>query len=75
MESFFMQLYTNSILAIYSSPHNTREYSSNVLKHILIYLQKIIRKNIKIVDMRINMVQCEYNLSKITVITNVVVYI
>ncbi len=31
-----MHFYTNSILAIYNSPHNTREYSSNVLKTYLI---------------------------------------
>ncbi|OTX35437.1 hypothetical protein BK720_07770 [Bacillus thuringiensis serovar brasilensis] len=70
-----MHFYTNLILSIHNSPHNTRVYSSTVLKLTSYYLQKIKRNIIKIVDMRTNMIQCGYNLPKIIVITNVVVFI
>ncbi|EJV75886.1 hypothetical protein IG9_05584 [Bacillus cereus HuA2-9] len=54
-----MRFYTNSLLSIHNSPHNTREYSSSEVKPILLYLQKIGRKIIKTVDMRTNMIKCE----------------
>lgn len=75
MKSFFMHFYTNSLLSIHNSPHKTSEYSSSVVKPILLYLQKIRRKMIKTVDMRTNMIECEYYFPKIIVITSGVVYI
>lgn len=42
-----MHFYTNFLLSIHNSPHNTREYSSSEVKPILLYLQKIGRKIIK----------------------------
>lgn len=55
-----MHLYTRSLLTIEKSPHYTCDYASCVVKHTILYLQKIRREFIKIVDMRTNMIKCEY---------------
>ncbi|OWT47740.1 hypothetical protein CER22_29375 [Bacillus sp. K2I17] len=70
-----MHIYTNPLLPIHNSPHNGREYSSNLIKPIPKYLQKIRRKIIKTVDMRTNRIECEYYFPKIIVFTSVVIFI
>ncbi len=59
MGSFFMQFYTDLLLAIQKISTLHIEYSSRIVKHSILYLQKIRRIFIKVVDMRTIIIKCE----------------
>ncbi|PFF71116.1 hypothetical protein CN339_26290 [Bacillus thuringiensis] len=63
-----MHFYINPILPIVESPHR-------VVKYPILYLQKIRRILIKIVDMRTNMIKCEYYFTNIVGSTSVIEFI
>ncbi len=70
-----MLFYINPLLPIVESQHYTLSNYLRVVKYTILYLQKIRKILIKIMDMRTNMIKCEYYFTNIVGNTSVIEFI